>query len=60
MSDKKQQWKQYGKDVTVYAALWKRYAQDVRKHIASMNAEGETTIDPPKPPIENPPPPPNP
>lgn len=56
----KQEWIDYHKKVKEYLKRWEDHSRDVEKFKRSINNDGSTINDAPKPPIENPPPPPNP
>lgn len=58
--NKKQQWKEYNKKLRKLINEWDDYESEVNDYVDSMDDEGQTELDPPKPPVENPPPPPNP
>lgn len=58
--DKKQQWIDYHKKVKSFKNAWFDYDKKCEKYIKSFKDDGTTHLDPPKPPLENPPPPPNP
>lgn len=58
--NKKQQWKDYRKALREWIKKWKDHLEEVEDYIGDMDQDGETQATEPKPPIENPPPPPNP